>query len=306
MYFIISILVIVLTLVVFGTMLGFYCCDPAHKETLPFLVKIKLFLMGVISFISDTVGIGSFAIMIALGKLWKITNDKHLPGFLNGVQVLPGAIESIVFLKVIQADALTLVVLVVGACIGGVIGGLTVSKLNQKHLQLTMAISFIAMALLILLNQLHWLPIGGVATQLRGVYLWLGFFGMVICGFVPALGVGLFAVVQVLLFLLGLSPLIAFPIMTTAGALQQPLTTFTFTLNRAIPLEKVFIVSTAGVIGVLLTVPFITHLPLNVLRWLLFLIVSYNAIMMFRSYYRARRQAPDVFIPDLRGNEPIF
>ena len=33
---------------------------------------------------------------------------------------------------------------------------------------------------------------------------------------------GLFALIEILLFFLGLSPLIAFPIMTTAGALQQP------------------------------------------------------------------------------------
>src|SRR3990167_7812365 len=290
MNFIISVIVIALTLIVFGTMIAFYFRDPNHKETLPFLLKAKLFMAGGGGFFADTVGIGSFAVIIAFSKLWKLTHDKNLPGLVNGAQVLPGAIESIVFLKVIHVDPLTLIVLVVGACIGGIIGGLTVPKLNQKHIQMTMAVAFVSMAAIILLSQLQWLPIGGVETKLRGGHLWLGFFGMIICGFVPALGVGLFAIVEMLLFLLGLSPLIAFPIMTTAGALQQPLTTLTFTLNRAIPLKKVFIVSIAGVMGVLMAVPFITHLPLNLLRWLLFFIVGYNAFSMFRSYWRTRRR----------------
>lgn len=261
---------------------------PREAHFFSSILQIKLIVTGILAFISDTIGIGSFAVMIALSKYWQLVKDKELPGLVNGAQIIPGAIEAVVFLQVIHVDMLTLITLVVGTCIGGVLGGFFVSRLNQRHIQVLMAGAFILMAVIIFLNQLQLLPIGGSATVLRGTKLGLGFLGMIVCGFVPALGVGLFALVQLLLFFLGLSPLIAFPIMTTAGALQQPLTTFTFAFNKAIPYKRMFVLSCAGVIGVLITVPLVTHLPLYFLRWLLFAIVGYNAVMMLRSYCKSR------------------
>lgn len=51
---------------------------------------------------------------------------------------------------------------------------------------------------------------------------------MVVCGALTSVGIGLFAMVQGVLFLMNVSPIVAFPIMTTAGAMQQPLTTLVF------------------------------------------------------------------------------
>ncbi len=289
MKYIIDGLIILLSLSVCVLMLRLLAREKLEpKVPIPWGIKVKLFFCGIVAFISDTIGIGSFAVIIALTKYFSLMEDKLIPGTINTAQIIPGAIEAIIFLQVIHVDYLTLVVLIIGACIGGVIGGTTVSKLNQQRTQIWMATSFIALALLILANQLHLLPIGGHAIELRHWKLWVGFFGMIVCGFLPALGVGLFAVVEVLLFLLGLSPLVAFPIMTTAGALQQPLTSVGFLLNKRVPIRKTLIISLAGVIGVLITIPFITHLSLEMLRWLLLAIVVYNAVMLLRSFMRAR------------------
>lgn len=287
MHYIINGLIVVFALGVCALMLYSYRRQrQLAKAPLTLSVKIKLAACGVVAFISDTVGIGSFAVTIAICKYFKLAADEELPGLINTAQVIPGVFEAILFLQVIHVDMLTLEVLVIGACLGGILGGMVVSHFNQERTRIWMASAFILLALLILCNQFNLLPIGGNEALLRGWKLWAGFFGMIVCGFLPALGVGLFALVQVLLFLLGLSPLVAFPVMTTAGALQQPLTSSGFLLNHRVPIRRTIIVSLAGIVGVLITVPFVTHLSMYLLRWLLLAIVVYNATMMLRAYFR--------------------
>ena len=64
---------------------------------------------------------------------------------------------------------------------------------------------------------------------------------MAVCGALTSVGVGLFVMIQCVLFLMNISPVIAFPIMTVAGAMQQPLTTLVFLQQNKIPLKKTLI-----------------------------------------------------------------
>ena len=280
-------LVIVFTVVVFGMMVWKYRKD--RGPTLTKATKVKLCICGFLAFVADPIGIGSFAVVIAVSKFWKLLDDQELPGLVNGAQVLPGGVEAVFFLSMIHVDHLTLIVLVAGTCVGGVLGGLVVSKLKPQVIRMSMAVAFVGIAVLILLKQLDLLPISGHDTLLRSWKLWVGFFAMIICGSLPAVGVGLFALVESTLFLLGLSPLIAFPIMTTAGALQQPLTTVTFLLHGKIPLKQVLLISCIGVIAVLIVVPLVSHLSLSGVRWLLLAVLIYNSASMFKSYIKEKK-----------------
>ena len=251
--------------------------------------KLSLATVGIIAFICDGIGIGSFAIEIALCKTFGLIEDTKLPGLVNGAQIIPGAIEATAFLTAINVDPVTLITLVSGTCLGGILGGLWVSELDTKRIELSMGIAFSLMAVVVLCNQMHWLPIGGHAKALRHTQLWLGFIGTIFCGAMTALGVGLFALIEILLFFLGLSPLIAFPIMTTAGALQQPLTTMTFVFKNRVPLKPALWVGAFGIIGSAIAIHLVTHLSFSLLRWLLFIVVSYNAITMLKSYYHTTK-----------------
>jgi uncharacterized membrane protein YfcA len=282
------ILSLVLLLTVITLLLMFFQMLKEKPICIRFAVKLKLIICGFVAFISDALGIGSFAVEVALCKFWKLADDKDLPGILNGAQILPGTIEAIFFLKLVSVDVKTLSILVGGACIGGVLGGLFVSKLKQQTIRITMFFAFIGIAALILVNQFHLLPVGGTETLLISWKLWVGFFAMIICGALPAVGVGSFALIQSALFLLGLSPLVAFPIMTTAGALQQPLTAMTFLFEKKMLLKKTFIITIAGTLAVLITVPLVSHVPLVYLRWLLLCIVTYNAVSMLKSYLKEK------------------
>ena len=56
----------------------------------------------------------------------------------------------------------------------------------------------------------------GDVIALRGIKLVIGFIVM-LCGMLTCAGVGLFVMVQSVLFVLNMSPMVAFPIMMTAG-----------------------------------------------------------------------------------------
>ncbi len=279
-------LILLLSLCCVGMMV--YKLTHQPKTHITRLDYLKLSISGVLAFISDTLGIGSFAVNIALAKLFNTFKDEELPAMNNGAQVIPGTLESLLFMQMIQVDWLTLVTLVSGTCIGGILGGHIVSRLSKQAIQCAMIICFSLMLGLLLCNQFNLIPVDGTLTALRDWKLVAGFFAMVICGSLTSVGIGLFAMVQGVLFLMGVSPAVAFPIMTTAGAMQQPLTTLVFLKENKIPLKKTLILSLSGCIGVVIATPIVSQLSADWLHRLLILIMLYNLITIGRAYVHTR------------------
>lgn len=257
----------------------------------------KLTVSGIIAFIADGLGMGSFAVNIALAKLSGTFHDDELPAVNNGAQVIPGVIESLFFMQLIDVDLTTLVTLVIGTCLGGVIGGSVVSRLSKQAIRMAMMCCFTLIIGLLLCRQLHLFPIGGELMALTSWKLLAGFAGMVVCGMLTSVGIGLFVLVQAVLFLLGVSPLVAFPIMTTAGAMQQPLTTLAFLQQDKIPLKKTLILSLGGCVGVLFVILIFKHLTITWLHSLLILIVTYNLFSVSRTWMNTRAVNKDAMIP---------
>lgn len=258
-----------------------------HKQ--PLSMTLKLGFSGVVAFLADTVGVGSFAVNIAICRTLKLVEDAQLPALINGAQVIPGAIEAVFFLTAIKVDALTLCVLVLGAALGGFLGGFFASKVKPTVIRLFMIFAFSGMVILLLTNIFQWIPIGGHLMALSGWKLGVGFIGLVVAGFLSCMGIGLFAVVQAILFLLGMSPIVAFPIMTAAGAIQQPIATATFVFNKQVPLKKAFTIALFGIIGVAIGFLVVSHMSTKQLHWLLVIVILYNIITLSRSYLNDRK-----------------
>ena len=292
----ISACIFILSLVAVGVML--YQLKRAPVVRVPSRLKLKLLGSGVVAFIADTVGIGSFAVNIAMAKLLGTFEDEELPAMNNGAQVIPGMLESVFFMQLIQVDLTTLITLVAGTCLGGLVGGSVVSRLSKQTIRLAMVICFLLIISLLLSHQFQWLPVGGDLVALDGWRLIVGFFAMAVCGALTSVGIGLFAMVQGVLFLLNVSPAVAFPIMTTAGAMQQPLTTLMFLQQKKIPLKKTLILSLGGCLGVLLVLPIFQYLTASWLHSLLIVILFYNVFMIGRAYLQAR--------PQMHGLMPSF
>lgn len=291
----ITITLLLLTLICVGVMVYKLKRQPA--VSLSPMDYCKLIGSGIVAFIADALGLGSFAVNIALAELLGTFHDEELPAMNNGAQVIPGALESLFFMQLIDVDLTTLITLVAGTCVGGLIGGSIVSRLSKQAIRLAMICCFTLIIGLLLCRQLHIFPVGGTLMALESWKLLAGFGGMVVCGMLTSVGIGLFVLVQAVLFLLGVSPLAAFPIMTTAGAMQQPLTTLVFLQQDKIPLKKTLILSLSGCIGVLFVVLIFKHLTITWLHSLLILIVTYNLFVISRTYLRSRNLNKDALIP---------
>lgn len=297
-------LILLLSLVCVVTM--FYKLKRQPKIRLSSSDYCKLIVSGIIAFIADTIGIGSFAVNVALAKLTGTFSDDELPAVNNGAQVIPGTIEAIFFMTLVDVDLPTLITLVVGTCIGGLIGGSIVSRLSKQAIRLAMMVCFVGIIALLISNQMHWLPHGGHVILLSGWKLYLGFFAMILCGGLTSVGVGLFVMVQGVLFLLNVSPLVAFPIMTTAGAMQQPLTTLVFLHQGKIPLKKTLILSLSGCIGVVLTMTLFTQLTVIWLHSLLLAILCFNLYAISRTWWRHRPYYQARHASNYSNHQPIF
>lgn len=282
------IIYVILILGLICTVTMFYQMRKQPAVTLSNFDYIKLSFSGIIAFVADTLGVGSFAVNVALSKLLGTFNDDELPAVNNGAQVIPGTLESLYFMQLIDVDLTTLLTLVIGCCLGGLIGGAVVSQLGKQAIRLAMMICFTIIIGLLLCHQFHLIPLGGDVMELYGWKLFAGFLAMMVCGALTSVGIGLFVMVQGVLFLLNVSPVVAFPIMTTAGAMQQPLTTMVFLQQGKIPLKKTLILSISGCLGVYITTKMFTHLTVTWLHTLLLVILFYNLFAISRAWLRAR------------------
>ncbi|NCT56788.1 MAG: anion permease [Legionella sp.] len=251
--------------------------------------NVKLAMTGVLAFIADTLGVGSFPITIALSKLWGTFEDHELPAVTNGAQVIPGTIEALFFIQIIHVDLTTLLTLVAGTCVGGILGGHMITHLSKQKLRLAMIICFTGIIGLLIYQKFGYFTSNHELTALHAWKLWLGFLAMSICGALTSVGIGLFAMVQAVLFLMHLSPAVAFPIMTVAGAMQQPLTTLVFLKQDKIPLRKTLTLSLFGCLGVLIALPIVTHMKQTWLHSLLLIIMIYNVFSITSTYFNDKK-----------------
>jgi uncharacterized membrane protein YfcA len=99
-------------------------------------------------------------------------------------------------------------------------------------------------------------------------------------------GVGLYAPCMALVFLLGLSPRVSFPIMMGSCAFLMPLASFKFIKSGAYNKKAALIMAIPGIIAVFIAAFIIKSLPLGTLRWIILFIILYTSIIMFISAHR--------------------
>lgn len=280
---IIKFFVVVVSLYVMGKHFRLVWKERLLVPSLSFLTKLRLAIIGFVANVADTVGIGSFAVVVAFNKHWNIVDDQELPGTLNAHSLLPTMVQALFFLQAVQVEMVTLVALVGSASIGGFFGGFFVSKLDKDKIRKLMFLGYVGIAGILIASKMGMLPVGGDWMSLNGSWLIAGIVGMLLVGALPAIGVGAYAPTQVLLFLLGMSPLAAFPIMTASGAIQQSVAALAFIIRRQVALKASVVLALAGVAGVFVAAPIVTYINSDSLRWLLLAVVLYNVYMLWKS-----------------------
>jgi uncharacterized membrane protein YfcA len=242
--------------------------------------------LGAVGFVTnffDTLGIGSFAPTTALLKNFKLSADRTIPGTLNVACTIPVVIEALIFITVIDVEPITLVSMLAAATLGAFFGAGIVSKLPERKIQLGMGVALLVVVCVMLAGQLGLMPSGGDAIGLTGVKLVAAVVGNFILGALMTLGIGLYAPCMALVFALGLSPKVAFPIMMGSCAFLMPVAAAKFIKEGAYDRKASMAITVFGTVGVLIAAYIVKSLPLDVLRWLVDAVIIYTAVMMFKS-----------------------
>ncbi|EMF0090399.1 sulfite exporter TauE/SafE family protein [Enterococcus hirae] len=238
--------------------------------------------IGLITDFLDTLGIGSFAPTTMLLEFTKqLDNDRQLPGTLNVAHSIPVIIEAFIFITVVKVSPITLFSLVAAA----IVGSKTVSKLPEKKVQFFMGLALIVTAILMGLKQAGMLDLlgsGNEATALTGLKLIIGVIGNFLLGALMTIGVGLYAPCMALVYMLGLSPLVAFPIMMASCAGLMPVASGNFIKSGDYARKVSLAITIGGVIGVIIAVKFVTSLDLNMLTWVIIAVIIYSGITYMR------------------------
>lgn len=237
----------------------------------------------------DTLGIGSFAPTTSLFKLWRIVPDEYIPGTLNVGITLPGILEAFIFISIVRVDPLTLVSLILASIAGAWIGAGIVGRWPRRKIQIGMAIALLTAATLFTLKNLNLFPGGGNALALHGGVLALAIVANFTFGALMTLGIGLFAPCMIMVSLLGMNPIAAFPIMMGSCAFLMPIASARFIRLDRYALAASLALTLGGIPAILIAAFIVKSLPLLAIRWLVVVAVTYAAVSMLQSAIRERR-----------------
>ncbi|HEV3154141.1 MAG TPA: sulfite exporter TauE/SafE family protein [Candidatus Baltobacteraceae bacterium] len=248
--------------------------------------------IGFVTNFFDTLGIGSFAPTTSAFKLWKLSPDERIPGTLNVGHTLPTVAEAIIFIALVPVAPLTLTSLIAAAVLGSWLGAGIVARWPRRYVQIGMGIALLAAGAIFIGKFSGRLPSSGQSYELHGTLLIAGIVGNFILGALMTLGIGLYAPAMIMVSLLGMSPLAAFPIMMGSCAFLMPVCSWRFIRFDAYTLPAALGLAIGGVPGVLLAAYVVKSLPLHWLFVLVAIVVFYTAFMMLRSAAVERRVPP--------------
>lgn len=247
--------------------------------------------IGFITNFFDTLGIGSFAPTTSLFKLRRLVDDEKIPGTLNVGHAIPTMVQALIFISVVEVGPLTLASMIGAAVLGAWFGAGAVSAMPRRGIQIGMGVALLAAATLMVLMNAQLLPSGGTAVHLSGGKLALAVAINFVLGAFMTLGIGLYAPCLILVSMLGMSPITAFPIMMGSCAFLMPVAALRFVRAGRYDLRAALGLTLAGLPGVLIAAFIVRSLPLVWLRWLVVAVAIYAASLMLLSARRVSMEA---------------
>jgi len=252
-----------------------------HKNNLEKVSWVKTGIIGFVVNFFDVLGIGAFAPQTALLKFTKQTSDKLIPGTMNVANTLPVLIQAIIFIQVVEVEPVTLIVMFLTAMGGAILGADIIGKLSERNIRLTISVALLITAGFMFANKMQWIHGEGVAIGIHGWKLVIAGVVNFILGAMMTAGVGLYAPCMALVYLLGLSPQVAFPIMMGSCAFLMPPASYKFIKSGAYNKKAALGMAVPSIFAVLIAAFIIKSMPLDTLRWLVLIIIVYTSISMF-------------------------
>lgn len=253
----------------------------------------KAGIIGFIANFADTLGIGAFAPIVAMSKFTKMKiHNKEIPAMLNIGCCASVMTEAFIFTTTIKVDPTTLIVMLAAAGLGSYIGAGIISKMDERKVQLVMGIALFITAILMFLG-LPWIdlmPGGGNEIGLTGTKLIIGAVGNFILGALMTAGIGLYAPCMALVYFLGMSAKVSFPIMMGSCAVLMPVASIRFIKEGNYPRKATLGITIFGVIGVLIATILVKNLPMDIMKVLVVIVIIYTSYSMLAPLFKARKE----------------
>jgi uncharacterized membrane protein YfcA len=247
--------------------------------------------IGCVTCFLDTLGIGSYAQITALFKLRGRPADELIPGTLNVGSAVPVFISSLFYFGAVAVDPTLLASMVISSGLGAWVGAGVVSRMPRRSIQIVMGVALLVAAGFFSVTALGILPPSGVALALSGWRFVVAVLANFVLGALMCAGIGNYAPSMVLLGLLGMHPIAAYPIMIGSDGVLIPVATLGFLRSGRFSHACALGITVGGVFGVLAALPLVKLISghLNLMRWFVIVVVVYAALSMLRS---ARTSAP--------------
>lgn len=258
-----------------------------HKDQLEPVGWIKTGVIGFVVNFFDVLGIGAFAPQTALLKFTRQTEDRVLPGTLNVANTIPVLVQAIIFITVVEVEPVTLILMLLSAAAGAILGAGIMSKLPEDKIRLVMGFALLITAGFMFARIMNWIQGGGTAIGLYGTKLIIAVLVNFILGALMTAGIGLYAPCMALVFALGLSPEVAFPIMMGSCAYLMPPASVKFIKAGAYNRKAAVGMAIPGIVAVLIAALIVKSLPLETLRWLVLVVIIYTSTVMLYAAFKS-------------------
>lgn len=240
-------------------------------------------VIGFVTTFFDTLGIGSFAPTTAWFRMRHLVADELIPGTLNVGFALSALLQAAIFISAVTVEVSTLAPMIGAAALGAWLGAGVVTRMPRRAIRLGMGVALLVAALAMVAMNLDLLPGGGTEVGLHGVKLALAVAGNLLFGALMTLGIGLYAPCMIMVSLLGMEPVVAFPIMMGSCAIVMPVASVLFIRSGRYDRPAAVGLTVGAFPAVLVAVHLVTSLPMDWLRWLVAAVVLYTAASMIRS-----------------------
>lgn len=247
----------------------------------------SIWLISLVANFFDTLGVGSFATTTTMFRHWGLVRDEKMPGTLNVGYVLPTVAQAYIYTTIVPVHSTTLILMIAASVVGAWLGAGIVSGWSRRNVQIGMGLCLIGFAVIRAFLQIT-SPAGGAALQLTGAKLVIGVIGNFALGALMTLGIGLYAPCMILISMLGMNSVTAFPIMMGSCAFLMPMASVRFVRTGGFDPRAIIGMMVAGLPAVLIAAFLVKTMSVYLVNWLVVAVVLYTAINMLRTAQRER------------------
>ena len=248
-------------------------------------------ILGAVTNFFDTLGIGSFAPTMAWLKFRKMVPDRLIPCTMLVGHTPPSMAQGLIFLIMlgVLVDPLLLMSCVVALLMGGLLGAPLVARSRVWIVQLVVAAGLFMAAIFYALLNLDLMPGGGTATSLPATLMVIAIIGNFLFGVLLNYGIGNYAPTLAMLSLMGMDPRLCFPIMAAGAGLAGAAASVRHINMGGVDLRVATGLTIGGIPLVLVAAFIVKEMPIDMLRWLVFVVVVYAGAVMLRAAIAGRR-----------------